>query len=268
MDALSLSKIFKICAGVCIALEIVFLGAKAAGVSISNAWAILPLGGVLLLLAILFAHIIYWKVREDWFASVERTSNVFGVPRKAVSFWVSELALIGAFFSREHKDVGKETHFSSHGPLTPVLISLMFLSIVEIVVVHLAIGVEWLRWAILIVSVYALIVLTGFYLSVRRSTHTVTDELVVIRSGQRLRISIPVHAIEHCGRRQPGSGGSVKVVDGTVRIPVLSQVNTFIDTSQPVVMEDLSSGRQEVTCIEFFADQRDELIELLSRKKC
>lgn len=151
----------------------------------------------------------------------------------------------------------------AHSPLTPVVWIFGFLSIVEATLVHLLVPIVWLRWVILILSVYAMLVFIGFYRSLSTSPHRIRGNTVDINSGVRCRIHTPVDNIAQARRCMPGEGGSVTLKEGTLRIPVLSQVNTVVEFKEEVLIEDMVLGTPPIKKVEFYVDNRDEFLKKL-----
>lgn len=222
--------------------------------------------GLLALIPLAFAiaimgYLLISKARATtWSQAIREVSTELGVPRRALRMWGTEVAYMHSLMRRRPKG---EDYFGAHSPLTPVVWIFGFLSIVEATLVHLLVPIVWLRWVILILSAYAMLVFIGFYRSLSTNPHRIRGNTVDINSGVRCRIHTSVENIAHAGRCMPGEGGSVTLKEGTLRIPVLSQVNTVVEFKEEVPIEDMVLGTPPIKKVEFYVDNRDEFLKKL-----
>lgn len=249
---------------VCIAIEASLVVATVAGAAVLGALFAIPLAGIFALLSAMLIVILRSAHTSSWAEATDVASEKFGVPRKAMALWISEIALLAALLPRSKKSTHSGREFSSHGPLHALMWAMITLSLVETTVVHLAIRVPWVRWLVFAVSVYALFILIGFYCVSVGNPHRVSVSHIEVKSGGRLAVNIPRGSLSSWGQCSPGAGGSIAVASGTMRVPVLSQVNTYIETTQPVIAKDISLGKVEVSRIEFYTDGRSELLAELA----
>lgn len=219
--------------------------------------ALIPLAIAIAIMAFLLIS----KARaSSWAQAVRETSTELGVPRVALRIWGTEVAYMHSLMRRRPKG---EDYFGAHSPLTPMVWIFGFLSIVEAVLVHMLVPIVWLRWVILILSVYAMLVFIGFYRSLSTNPHRIRANTVDINSGVRCRIHTTVENIAHAGRCMPGEGGSVTSKEGTLRIPVLSQVNTVVEFKEEVRIDDMVLGTPMIKKVEFYVDDRDAFLKQL-----
>lgn len=222
--------------------------------------------GLLALIPLAFAivimgYLLISKARATtWSQAIREVSAELGVPRRALRMWGTEVAYMHSLIRRRPQG---EEYFGAHSPLTPVVWIFGFLSIVEAILVHLLVPIVWLRWVILILSVYAMLVFIGFYRSLSTNPHRIRGNTVDINSGVRCRIHTPVDNIAQARRCMPGEGGSVTLKEGTLRIPVLSQVNTVVEFKEEVPIEDMVLGTPPIKKVEFYVDNRDEFLKKL-----
>lgn len=222
--------------------------------------------GLLALIPLAFAivimgYLLISKARATtWSQAIREVSTELGVPRRALRMWGTEVAYLHSLIRRRPQG---EEYFGAHSPLTPVVWIFGFLSIVEATLVHLLVPIVWLRWVILILSVYAMLVFIGFYRSLSTNPHRIRGNTVDINSGVRCRIHTPVDNIAQARRCMPGEGGSVTLKEGTLRIPVLSQVNTVVEFKEEVPIEDMVLGTPPIKKVEFYVDNRDEFLKKL-----
>ncbi|ANE03195.1 hypothetical protein ccrud_02540 [Corynebacterium crudilactis] len=177
---------------------------------------------------------------------------------------VSEFQLIASLtriFGRAKSEPEAEIH-TGYKNLRTVLFVIIGLGFVEIVVVHLAVPSEIWRIILFVCSLYALVILLGFYTSVRSNPHVIDNVGLKIRHGNRLSCVIPWEQVRSLKGIGAGRGGDIFVnEDGELRIPVLSEVNLRLELHSPVVIEDLHFGKAEITAIDFYCDDKKALLD-------
>ncbi|WPF66165.1 MULTISPECIES: hypothetical protein [unclassified Corynebacterium] len=228
------------------------------------AWTfLLVLGFILSALAFPLSWLLLTAHRErDWLVAIDATASRFGLPRKALSYWVSEILMLGGF---ARKRPGGAT-FGYSGPLRTIVWAISALVIVEIVVVHLVLPSATWRVILAVLSVYGLMVLLGFYASLRQQPHSLTEEALILRSGHRFELAIPRNLIARSGAQRPGDGANISVDEaGLCRLPILNQVNTVVELAEPARARDLFLGEVEVRRVEFSCDEREELLARLGQ---
>lgn len=234
---------------------------------------LLPLAVVVAALLLLFGGMRqdYLRNGRSWAASLSETSKNFGVPRKILALLVSEVSsLIAAFtFFRLQKNVDSEVRsFTVHKNLRTVVFIVLALSIVEIGIVHFAISNTFWRYFLLVISVYAVVLLSGFYVTVRDQPHLITPQGLVLRIGRRLTCEIPWSHLRQTSSVTAGEGGDVAIdEDGNLRVPVLSEVNVRLEVDSPVVAEDLYKGLMMVSSIEIYCDDKDAFLRNLAEER-
>lgn len=234
---------------------------------------LLPLAVVVAALLVLFGGMRqdYLRNGRSWAASLSETSRKFGVPRKILALLVSEVgSLIAAFtFLKPHKNVDSEVRFFTvHKNLRTVVFMVLALSVVEIGIVHFAISNTFWRYFLLVISVYAVVLLSGFYVTVRDQPHLITPQGLVLRNGRRLTCEIPWSHLCHTSSVTAGEGGDVAIdEDGNLRVPVLSEVNVRLEVDSPVVAEDLYKGLMMVSSIEIYCDDKDAFLRNLAEER-
>ncbi|KAA0881533.1 MULTISPECIES: hypothetical protein [Corynebacterium] len=213
----------------------------------------------------------YLRNGRSWAASLSETAKKFGVPRKILALLVSEVgSLIAAFaFFRPQKNVDSEVRaFTVHRNLRTVVFMILALSVVEISIVHFAISNALWRYLLLVISVYAVVLLSGFYVTVRDHPHLITPQGLVLRNGRRLICEIPWSQLRHASSVTAGEGGDIAIdEDGNLRVPVLSEVNVRLEVDSQVVAEDLYKGLMTVFSIEIYCDDKDAFLRNLAEER-
>ena len=231
---------------------------------------LLPLAVVVAALLLLFGGMRqdYLRNGKSWAASLSETSKKLGVPRKILALLVSEVGSLKAAFAffRPQKNVDSEVGaFTVHKNLRTVVFMILALSVVEISIVHFAISNTFWRYFLLVISVYAVVLLSGFYVSVRDQPHLITPQGLVLRNGKRLTCEIPWSHLRHASSVKAGEGGDVAIDEkGNLRVPVMSEVNVRLEVDSEVVAEDLYKGLMMVSSIEIYCDDKDAFLRNLA----
>ncbi|WP_297451996.1 hypothetical protein [uncultured Corynebacterium sp.] len=234
---------------------------------------LLPLAVVVAALLLLFGGMRqdYLRNGRSWAASLSETSKNFGVPRKILALLVSEVgSLLAAFtFFRPQKNVDSEVRaFTVHKNLRTVVFMILALSVAEISIVHFAISNAFWRYLLLVISVYAVVLLSGFYVTVRDHPHLITPQGLVLRNGRRLICEIPWSHLRHVSSVTAGEGGDVAIdEDGNLRVPVLSEVNVRLEVDSQVMAEDFYKGPMMVSSIEIYCDDKDTFLRDLAEER-
>ncbi|KQB87037.1 hypothetical protein [Corynebacterium lowii] len=242
--------------------EIALVSLTLAGYNPATWIYLLILGFVILALGILFGSLLLsTRKKGSWLPAIESTATRFGVPAKVLSYWVSEVLMLRSLFSRAPSG---ETYSYSR-PLRIIVWAISLLAIVEITVVHLLFSSTTWGVILAVLSVYGLLVLLGFYSSLRTQPHSVSAEGIMLRSGRRFQLFLPWEHIARAGAQRPGDGPNIEVSEeGFCRLPVLNQVNTVIHLSEPATARDLFLGEVTVNAVEFCCDDREAFLERIA----
>lgn len=107
-------------------------------------------------------------------------------------------------------------------------------ALVELVVLHLLIPWEWLRWTLAILTIVSLIPLLGSVAAQRVYPHLLGEGTFLVRSGGRMAATIPVADIAAALPRRRYSPTEAMVADGALILPTGDGTNVEIDLSRPV----------------------------------
>jgi hypothetical protein len=143
--------------------------------------------------------------------------------------------------------------------VSPILLAFVFVSAVELPVVHLLIPWDLVRLVVLVLSVWGLLWMIGMWASLRVFPHQVDDAELRIRYGARTEVRVPWQAVESVRARrgrvdaqqqvhvEPGDDGAV------VSLPVMKQTRVEVGLRDDAVLE-LPGGPERVTLVQFYAD--------------
>jgi hypothetical protein len=142
--------------------------------------------------------------------------------------------------------------------VTPLLLVFVFLSALEIPVVHLLIPWAPVKLALLIVGVWGVLWMIGYLAGMRVFRHLIDEEGLRIRQGPTVDFRIPWDAVADVrARRDRFQGRSFQVVDGVAYVPVLNQTRVSVKLSRPV------EGAEEVR---FYADDARAFVAAAKRR--
>ena len=249
----------------------VLLVCVALGGGLSGVWLACPLSLTLAALGVLYGGMVADRRRlGSWALSLSETAERFGVPRKALSLQVAEVQSLWSVIGicrGSLSTIEGEVH-SGYTGLRSVVDCIVGLGVVEIVVVHLAVPSDLWRLILFVVSVYANILLLGFYFSVKMNPHIVAAHGVVVRNGTRFVCEIPWANLVRVYPARPGSGGDLVINEhGVARVPVLSEVNVRIDIDPPVAAQDVHKGVSDLSAIELYCDDGQAFIDAVNTKR-
>jgi hypothetical protein len=261
--------VFRTLLAIGITSEIAVLIFAAVSSSLSGWWVLVPLAVIAVALVLLFAGMVMDRRKKgSWSVSLSETAERFGVPRKALALLISEINSLGSItkiFKRSFVPAGGEAH-TGYKNLRTVVFLILGLVIVEITVVHLAVPSQFWRLLLLVLSIYALLLLLGFYTSVRANPHILTPRGLELRHGSRFVCEIPWENLALAKKAGPGQGGDIIISeDGEARLPVLSEVNVRLEMEPPVPAEDLHKGRVDVSSIEIYCDDRKAFLDSVAQ---
>ena len=140
------------------------------------------------------------------------------------------------------------TYARELGPLIGVFI---FVSTLELVVVHLLLPWETIRLVLDIVSLWGLLWMCGLLASMRVYPHLVGEDGLRVRHGFHVDLSIPWDAIAdvRAQRGRVAAKGNVVSEDGVLSVPALRQTRVTVKLQEPT-----NVGGAQVTEVRLYAD--------------
>ena len=177
--------------------------------SLSGWWVLAPISVIAVAFMLLFVGMATDRRKKgSWSVSLSETAERFGVPRLALALLVSEISSLGSLtevFTRPSSPAGFDAH-PGYKNLRTVVILIVALVIVESIVIHLAVPSQFWRILLLVLSIYALLLLIGFYTSIKVNLHLLTPRGVEIRRGHRFVCEIPWENLARAKKAGPGQG--------------------------------------------------------------
>jgi len=141
--------------------------------------------------------------------------------------------------------------FAYHRQIAPLLGAFIFVSAIELPVVHLLIPWDTVRLVVLFLSIWGLLWMVGLLASMKVFPHLLDDAGMRIRYGTSIDVFVPWDAVESvtAKRRSVESGSSLQVEDGVATVPVMKQTRVDVALRTPVVV-----AGEEVTEVRLYAD--------------
>lgn len=149
--------------------------------------------------------------------------------------------------------------------VVPIMGAFIFVSLLELPVVHLLLPWDTVRLVALVLSVWGLLWMVGFLASMKVFPHLLDDDGLRVRHGTTVDVRIPWEAIASVTSRR-GSVPARKTVsversdDGIVlNVAVLKQTKVDVVLHQPTRV-DLPDGTEEMTAVRFYVDNPRALV--------
>ena len=140
-------------------------------------------------------------------------------------------------------------------------------SALEMVAVHFIVPWPWVRWPLLIVSVWGLIWMFGFLAGQIVYPHLIEPDRLRVRNGHTIDAVVPISAIASVAqstRSRPSSKTLTLAEEDPLHlyIAVSGQVNIHVSLTEPISLH-LPRGRYTVTTLSFWADEPGSMVKRL-----
>ena len=151
--------------------------------------------------------------------------------------------------------------FSYAKEVTPLLWVFIFVSSLEVPVVHLLVPWEPVKLALLVVGIWGVVWMLGYLASFRVFQHLLGADGLRIRSGTDVDILLPWFAI--AGVRAARGGAErdrVHADQGVLRVPVLKRTQVVVTLRAPTSVRLRDRTEDEITEVRFSADAPRALV--------
>lgn len=151
-----------------------------------------------------------------------------------------------------------QTVFSYHATVRPLILTMLVLSVAEVVAVELLLPWPTLRLVLLVLGVWAAVMVAGVLASLVVHPHTLDDVELCVRYGARIMVRVPLAAVESVRRvMRDHSGSTMQVVadEQRVSIGVGGQTNVSVHLSAPVAIESTGGESVQIRHVDFHADE-------------
>lgn len=153
---------------------------------------------------------------------------------------------LARWLTRRPKGGPGELPFGNTSAVKVVLGAFLISGTVETVVLHLVLPWERIRLVVDVLSVWGLLWMLGYAAALWMHPHLVAEPGLVVRSGLRVNLLLPWHAIEEVAattERSLPSSKPVQVEDDVVHVPVGSMTNVEVRLRRPMDYEGSSVSR-------------------------
>ncbi len=155
--------------------------------------------------------------------------------------------------------------FSYVKAVAPIMGAFIFVSALELLVVHLLLPWETIRLIVLVLSVWGLLWMIGFLASMKVFPHLLGPDGLRVRSGTSADIAIPWEAVASVRQRR-GSVASRRRVEvergddgAVVSVPALKLTRVEVILRGPTAVE-LPDGAEAITALRLYADDPRALV--------
>jgi hypothetical protein len=154
---------------------------------------------------------------------------------------------------------------SGHGPgvatfsyskaVAPIIAAFIFVSLLELPVVHLLLPWDAVRLVALVISVWGLLWMIGFLASMKVFPHLVDGDGLRVRYGTTADFTVPWDAVASVSARRRSVPGRprIRVEEGALSVAVMNQTRVDVVLHRPATFE-LRDGTREVTELRLYAD--------------
>lgn len=258
-------------------LLLVATGVLDLGQAVVTAIGLEVLCGVLALGLAVTARVNYRRLRQagtgPWDAFLQAAGTV--LPRPVVTLLRHELGGLMSIvlLVRGRKDVpAGATVIRCGAAQKTFLVVMMVLGPIEIVLVEVLVPWGWLRVLLLVLGVYGLIWMLGFYAGVHTRPHYVGDDRLVLRVGHLAGVSVDVGSVRAVRRethdRYTGTKykGLVSVKDDVVAMQGMSgtTVTVVLEPGTPVQVQ--GRGTVHADELRFDADDLDAAVRTVKER--
>ena len=143
--------------------------------------------------------------------------------------------------------------------LTPLMAVFVFVSVIELPVVHLLIPWDTVRLVVIVLSIWGLLWMIGMLASVRVFRHLLGERALRVRYGTSVDIAVSWEAVASVSarRRSVATRKTVEVEErddgAVVSVGVLKQTRVDVILRAPTTVE-LPSGPREIAELRLYAD--------------
>lgn len=157
--------------------------------------------------------------------------------------------------------------FRYSAPVRPFFVVLIVLTPVEILLVDLIVPWSWLRIVLLALGVLSGFLLAWMLWQLDKFKHEIADEHLLLRYAREFEYRIPLAAIETVshGLTSRSLNKTRSVVDNTLVLEVSNSTNVLVHLNEPQAIDLGKRGRHDVTKIEFWADNPDDVVRALRK---
>ncbi len=244
--------------------------------------AILVVAGievVLLLVGVGESILVVRRYREDRRAGLDAWTALEGglsliLPHPVAKLVVSEPRLFVCLarwaFGRDGSDES-EFAYGKGSPLGTFIVMVLLTAPIEVVFWELLVPWAWLRWALLILSVYSVLWLLGLYASRVTLPHRLEEHGLRLRQGIFAEAFVPyaeAEGIEKKRRKSPrgGDGLQISAEEDAAYLAINGNVDLALALRSPLTVRGFLKDTSPVRTIHVAADEPERMLREVRRR--
>lgn len=160
-----------------------------------------------------------------------------------------------------------EDEFGYHekSPLGYIVLMVLMTAPVEVLIFEILIPWAWLRWTLLLLSVYAAFWILGFHASLITLPHRLESSGVRLRYGLFAELFVPyaeVSGVEHGARKAPKPGDGLQTTpdEGAVYLAINGKTDLTLRLSEPRPVRGFFKNTEPAAEIHFAADDPERFL--------
>jgi hypothetical protein len=159
--------------------------------------------------------------------------------------------------------------YARRSPLGALMIVVLLTTPVEILMIELLLPWDWLRWLLLLGSLYATLWLAGLYASLQVLPHQAVETGLLVRYGLLNRVLVPWDALARVvtERSTPPKASDGLQIDPAGKLAWLavgSRTDLLLELHAPVTIERLRGATPPVRALHIAADDPDGLVQVVT----
>lgn len=196
------------------------------------------------------------------------------LPRPVARLVVSEPRLfvcLGRWAFGRAKPREAEFGYGKGSPLGTFVVMVLLTAPIEVVFWELLVPWTWLRWALLVLSVYSVLWLLGLYASRVALPHRLEEDGLRLRQGLFAEVFVPyaeVEGIEGKRRRSPRSGDGLQGApdEDAANLAINGSVHLALALRSPLTVRGFLKDTSPVRNIRVAADEPERMIREVRRR--
>ncbi|HEX2728762.1 MAG TPA: hypothetical protein VHM16_03345 [Rubrobacteraceae bacterium] len=205
----------------------------------------------------------FWMALEDGLAAI--------MPRQLARIAVMEPRLftcLARWVLRRVRPAEDEFAYHKRSPLGYIVLMVLMTAPVEVLIVEILLPWAWLRWTLLLLSVYASFWLLGFHASLATLPHRLENGGVRLRYGLFAGIFIPyaeISGVECAARKAPKPGDGLQTAPngGTAYLAINGKTNFTLRLREPRRVRGFFKDTKPATIIHLSADDPERFLHTL-----
>lgn len=208
----------------------------------------------------------FWTALEDGLAEM--------MPRKLARILTMEprlFACLARWALRRTQPAEGEFGYHGKSQLGYIVLMVVMTAPVEVLIFEILIPWAWLRWTLLVLSVYAVFWILGFQASLAALPHRLETGGVRLRYGLFAEVFVPyaeISGVERAARKAPKSGDGLQAVpeEGAVYLAINGKTDLTVRLREPHPVRGFFKNPEPAAEVHFAADDPERFLRDLRRR--